>query len=207
MGFIFECGPQGADKKVCEHLTTAFFPDVEIVRSVTLTNKPLMIQNCGQQASILLAEGCDLVVIMWDLYPAWRKDGARPDCQHDRDQIRRQLAAHKVDDSRVRLLCLREELESWVLADERALSLFLSRTTREYKCKRVKAPETICNPKDKLCSIFSDAKRSKYSDLDHAHLIVQKLSSLDRLRRVQSFTRFEQLLRGNAPSCRRHLDE
>jgi hypothetical protein len=46
VGMIFECGPDGADKKVCEHLAYQLDPDIEI-SSVTLTNKPGLVENCG----------------------------------------------------------------------------------------------------------------------------------------------------------------
>jgi Domain of unknown function (DUF4276) len=205
VGFIFECGPQGADKKVCEHIVTRFFPHVEIGRSITLDNKPKLIQGCGKNSRLLLDEGCDLVVIMWDLFPAWRQDGERPNCVRDRNEIRRQLLAHGVDNGRVRLLCIREELEAWILADERALSSFLSRDTHPISCPRKRHPETVRNPKNTLHSLFREARHGKYSDLDHALPIVQKIDSLDRLQKLQSFARFEKLLTGTAPNCQRHL--
>jgi len=67
---IFECGPAGADKKVCEYLARQLQPQLEII-SVTLDNKPKLINNCGRSAAQLLKAGCDRVVIIWDLYPAW----------------------------------------------------------------------------------------------------------------------------------------
>ena len=38
IGLIFECGPQGADKLVCEYLAGAILPGVEL-SSRTLDNK------------------------------------------------------------------------------------------------------------------------------------------------------------------------
>ena len=67
---IFECGPAGADKKVCEYLARQLQPQLEII-SVTLDNKPKLIHNCGRSAAQLLKAGCDRVLIIWDLYPAW----------------------------------------------------------------------------------------------------------------------------------------
>ena len=50
VGIIFECGPDGADRKVCEHLAKRIKPDLKI-ESVTLDNKPKMIRGCGQRAA------------------------------------------------------------------------------------------------------------------------------------------------------------
>ncbi|MGK7873814.1 MAG: hypothetical protein AB4426_11040 [Xenococcaceae cyanobacterium] len=77
VGMIFECGPNGADKAVCEHLVRMLKPDIEI-SSVTLNNKPNLLSDCGDAAASLLGEGCDRIVIIWDLYPPWRERKQRP---------------------------------------------------------------------------------------------------------------------------------
>ncbi|NER50235.1 MAG: hypothetical protein F6J92_26880 [Symploca sp. SIO1A3] len=91
IGMIFECGPDGADKSVCEHLVRMLNPDIEIAPSVTLGNKPNLLSECGIFAAQLLADGCDRIVIIWDLYPAWREKGQRPcrkeDCEMIKDSL------------------------------------------------------------------------------------------------------------------------
>lgn len=77
IGMIFECGPEGADKKVCEHFARQLEPELEII-SITLDNKPKLISECGRAASQLLKDGCDRVLIIWDLYPAWREKKKKP---------------------------------------------------------------------------------------------------------------------------------
>ena len=68
IGMIFECGPQEADKKVCERVARQIKPDIQIT-SVTLDNKPNLITNCGKVAAQLIKQGCDRILIVWDLYP------------------------------------------------------------------------------------------------------------------------------------------
>jgi len=70
IGFIFEGGPEGADKQVCEFLARQIHPEVTPI-SQTLDNKPRLLQNCGLVAANLLADGCERVLIVWDLRPAW----------------------------------------------------------------------------------------------------------------------------------------
>jgi hypothetical protein len=69
IGFIFECGPQGADQQVCEYLAGQLLPGVEWV-SRTLDNKANLLQDAGRVAAALLADGCERVLIVWDLRPA-----------------------------------------------------------------------------------------------------------------------------------------
>ena len=46
IGLIFECGPQGADKQVCEYLIKHFKPTVTI-SSRTLDNKENLLRDAA----------------------------------------------------------------------------------------------------------------------------------------------------------------
>jgi len=204
VGFIFECGPNGADKKVCEHLVREFFPDVTIVASRTMSNKMDLVMDCGKVAKSLVESGCELVVVLWDEQPRWGQLEKEVPCEVDVANIRRSLRSNSLDDGRVRLVCIRQELETWLLADTDAISTFLSRK-KPFKCSAVKRPEAVTNPKQRLSKIFSEAKFSQqYRDLDHAEGVARSIRSLDRLRKVQSLRRFEELLLGSAEDCKRH---
>jgi len=110
IGFIFECGPEGPDVQVCRYLVQMLDPAIEFVPS-TLDNKKKLVEDCGAVAKVLLNE-CEKVIIVWDLYPAWRERGMRP-CRHeDRQAIFRSLQAENVDLSKVFPVCIQEELEA-----------------------------------------------------------------------------------------------
>src|SRR5258707_6739078 len=70
VGFILEGGPSGPDKRVCELLVERLRPGTEVL-SVTLGPKQNLISQCGEVASTLFQKGCDCIIIVWDLYPAW----------------------------------------------------------------------------------------------------------------------------------------
>ena len=53
IGMVFECGPQGADKQVCEYLAKHIRPGVEI-RSRTLDTKVNLLREAGKVAAQLL---------------------------------------------------------------------------------------------------------------------------------------------------------
>ena len=188
VGMIFECGPDGADRKVCEHLAKRIKPDLKI-ESVPLDSKPKMIRGCGQRAALLLAGGCERVVIVWDLYPAWRERGAKPCRKEDRDSIMRSLKAADVDTDKVFLVCIEEELEAWLLADHRATSQFLSKPHRKVKLRPQRFPERD-NPKKRLRKIFNKHIGRDYVDRDHAENIAKAIPDFKRLRKVETFRRF-----------------
>jgi len=196
LGLIVESGPQGAEVQVLPYLAEQIVPGVK-VSPVTFRNKPDMIANCGPAVVNLLNDGCDKVLIIWDLYPAWRESGCRPDCVEDCQAIRQSLrTANVADDGRVVLICIREELEAWLVADGRALSAALSRPTHRVRVRDTKNPDTANNPKTRLRRIFRQHGHGDYSDRTHAIRIVRALPDHNRIRRSQSFQRFSSKLQG-----------
>lgn len=187
VGMIFECGPEGADRKVCEHLAKQIQPDIEI-ESITLDNKKNLVSECGKAAARLLAGGCDRVVIMWDLYPSWRE--VAPCRKEDREDIQRSLAAEEVDAKKVFLVCIEEELEAWLIADNRAIEVVLSKPHRQVRIDRERHPERVSNPKKRLMQIFRQEGKRPYNDLIDAEKIIKAMPDLERLKRVETFVRF-----------------
>ena len=91
VGLILECGGGGPDQQVCVYLIRRVAPQVELT-CVTLSNKPRLIAECGAVAATLLRDGCERVVIVWDLFPAWRKPGETHCRGNDRTEIFQALA-------------------------------------------------------------------------------------------------------------------
>lgn len=197
VGMIFECGPDGADRNVCEHLARRLQPDIEII-SVTLDNKPKLVTECGLAAAKLLREGCQRVVIVWDLYPPWRRQGAHPCRRDDREAIVDSLTKAGVKLSHVSLVCIEEELEAWLIADGRAVSTVLSRSAHPVRVQDVGRPERKRNPKRHLIRVFQQ-RGHRYNDLIYARKIVEALPDLTRIKRCATFVRFAVKVTGKAP--------
>ena len=153
IGFIFECGPEGPDVQVCRHLVQKLDSTIEFVSS-TLDNKKKLLEDCGAIAKVLLDE-CEKVIVVWDLYPAWREKGMKP-CRHeDRQAIFQSLQSEDVDLAKVFLVCIREELEAWLLADHRAVKTMLQPLKHPHPVGRISKftnPDGIGNPTDWLCT-------------------------------------------------------
>lgn len=192
IGMIFECGPQGADKQVCEYLAQRIRPGVKI-RSKPLDNKENLLRDAGRVAAQLLGEGCSCVLIIWDLRPAWPDKGERP-CRHaERAAVLKVLQEAGVSPTGpVALLCVEQELESWLLANERALSAHLSTDAHPYRVARVKSPDQVQQPKAAVIEHFKRARGWRYDDkVDALKVLRADELGLVRLRRSVSFARFE----------------
>ncbi|MEW5986146.1 MAG: DUF4276 family protein [Chloroflexota bacterium] len=189
VGLVLECGPHGADQQVCEYLAKRLAPETEL-STATLGNKPNLLRECGTAVVSLLAEGCERVVIVWDLYPAWRRGEDNP-CRHeDKEAIRSSLLEAGIASPHVHLVCIQEELEAWLLADERALRAVLAKPTHPVRIRRTSQPERISNPKKQLGRLYQEHTGRRYVDLQDAIRIVQRIEDWQRLRRCETFARF-----------------
>lgn len=196
VGFVFECGLKGADVQVCEYLAVQIRPDITPV-SRTLDNKENLLRDAGKVATALLADGCERVLIVWDLRPAWPDKKHKPCRRKERLAILDTIAKAGVADKPIFLVCVEQELESWLLADETKIADYLSTAEHPYtKVTRVRHPDRVPNPKAVMMNYFKDARGWRYEDRTHAIRIV-KLGDVDcrKLRRSPSFCRFEEKLK------------
>lgn len=195
VGMIFESGPQGAEKMVCEYIAKQLCPGI-VISSATHVNKPDMIAGCGKDVVQLLKEGCKRIIIVWDLFPPWRKAGQKPCRKEDRDAMMNALKLEGVEKAPVFLICIREELEAWLLADGRAIAAVLSTAAHPVPAiADAKRPDHVPNPKGRLKRLFRVHRHGEYNDLVHAIKIIKK-ADLNRLRRSESFRRFRAKLVG-----------
>ncbi len=191
---IFECGPQGADKLVCEYLGSHVRGDVAF-SSITLDNKANLMRDAGQAARKLLADGCCCVLIVWDLRPAW--DSKSKLCRRsERESVLASMDTAGIDATApVHLICIEQELESWLLADDGAISALLSTAAHRYPVRRVKNPDRVPQPKAAMINHFQNARGWRYDDKVNAIQVLRAAPiNLPRLRQSTSFKRFEQKL-------------
>lgn len=192
IGMIFECGPEGADRQVCEYLAKHIRPGIEI-RSRTLGSKVDLLRDAGIAAALLLKDGCACVMVVWDLRPAWPDKTNRP-CRHDERQtvLMRLAEAGVSPHAPVYLICIEQELESWLLANERAINALLSTPTHPYVGSKVKVPDSVVQPKSEMLKHFKKARGWRYDDkVDAIRVLNASAIDMQRMRRSTSFARFE----------------
>lgn len=199
IGLIFECGRDGADGQVCRYFMEKLKPGTEIV-SQYMDVKTNLVEDCGPVASVLV-KSCAKVVIIWDLYPAWRESHVKPCRKDDRQKIFTSLQSNNVPLSKVALVCIEEELEAWLLADTRALRSFIANCKHPHpvgKLPNFKEPERIIKPKTRLTKIFNQelGVHRCYEDLRDAIKIAKAVPDFNRIRRSYTFRRFAEKAAG-----------
>lgn len=197
IGYVFECGPDGADMKVFRELNERIAKGSEFLYEALNMKQPL-IRDCGKAVKRLKKLGCEKIFIVWDLYPAWREDGGKP-CRHeDKEGIKTSLAAEGLSEQDIIFLCLEEELEAWLLADGRVLSDYFSKPTFKAKIKNETSPDSIKDPKGKLTGYFRTykGKTNLYNGNIHAEQIIKKLEDFQKIRKSETFSRFYEKLSG-----------
>lgn len=193
VGLILECGPNGADKAVCARLASCIDKRLQVI-SRTMDDKERLLTHCGPVASQLLNQGCNRVVIVWDLRPAWPDTKSKPCLKEERQQIWNSLHFANVRSEAVYLVCIQQELEAWLLADERSLGAVLSTAERPVRINRRRNVHQIQGPKAVLISLFKEYIGRPYVDRRHAMQIVESMPDLKRLEKIDSFRRFQKSL-------------
>ena len=179
VGMIFEWGPDGADKKVCLRLAKHIDYNLQVVPR-TLDDKPNLIAGCGSATAELLKDGCDRVVIVWDLRPAWPYKECKPCLVDERQAIIESIREANLACEGIYLVCIKQELEAWLLADERAITSVLSRDAHPISIQRRRRVDQIKNPKSILNNLFKEHKGRRYVDRYHAEQIVFAMPNLSR---------------------------
>ncbi len=194
VGFIFECGRDGPDYKVCHYLLERLSDMIEMVPRF-LDRKVRLLSECGEVAALLLSvEKCARVVVTWDLEPPWGGEA----CRHeDKEKAFKSLTEAKVNRQKVVLLCIEREMECWLMADKRALEAHLRNEKHphplKHKLKDYKKPDSeIRRPKTELISLFQRelGHSRKYVDREHALRMIRRIPDWSKLRRSDSFRRF-----------------
>jgi hypothetical protein len=200
IGFLIECGPKGLEDKMIPKFCQLIAEDRNIDIDPTITtmsNKKNLLEQCGNAAASLLKDGCSRVIIVWDERPTWPNKEDKLCWHNERNKIISELEIAGVDIEQVGLVCIEREFEAWLLSDNKMLSAALSRRTHPFKAPKQNNAERIPNPTGVMNRLFNMAGRGPYNDAIHAALFVENITSLAKLRKCDTFKRFERKVCGD----------
>lgn len=123
--------------------------------------------------------------VVWDLIPCdppFQSRG-KPSRRNERLHLRTSLRPE--DCARTEMICIRHELESWLLADGAALEKVVWRKTHRKKpIADDKHPEQHPNPKLVLKQHFEENGPFEYDDKVHALKIIKAVNNLSKIERA-----------------------
>ena len=196
LGLVLECDSGGPDELVLTCFARRLFPDITV--QATALGSKYHLFNSGVEAAAELIESseCDLVLIAWDLKPYW--NDATPDCEAEADELREKLKSlDPATAAKIKLLCLTWELETWLIADPRAVNAHLSNAAHKSRF-RCPSPLTKTDAKaflDKECRRHRGRSR-RYVDFWEAIRIARLITDTSKLEDIPSFARFSVLVTG-----------
>jgi hypothetical protein len=199
IGLILECQRDGPDEKVFKELF-ARFASHHTLSIEAAGNKRNLVEECGKAAQRLIeTDGCDRVLIIWDLRPAsWgdalEQANRKPCLKEDRTKVFAALDTVEGLRDKCVLVAIDAMLESLFLADKNALVRALNK-------KKPRTPITkqdignvksskITEPKKHLEKLYENQGLTRYADHTDALLITQEIMDIDDLiRNCASFAR------------------
>ena len=190
IGLILECATDGPDWQVYSLWVKRLLGNDVQVEQSSAVNKKQLVQQAGSRTRNLLAEGCEKVFIIWDLWPAWGP--AKPSMDADVVAIEASLRQAGVTDPCVYLLCVNRMLETLLLVDGRALNAVLGIPAGRKTPGNRNNPYTERDPKAYLGRWFREARRGEYLAYVHAKQIAQHADFARLRHRTTEFPKLEQ---------------
>ena len=190
IGIICEGTRAGGDRQVFLHFAGRIVGHDEI-DVVPLENKPKLFERCGEAAKSLRESGCERILIIWDLLPAWGDEAASP--QADRAKVKASLVAAGMDkDPCIFLIAIDRELETWLVSDAAALTAVIPRPPASVVVRAPGNPMREAKPKTWLMKKFAEIGRRNYLPERNAVEIARAMpANLRAVRKIPSFKAFE----------------
>ncbi len=201
LGLVLECDTGGPDELVFRCLARRLSQkgrEPEVFPAC-LGSKKLTEEAVSRAEALVEVEQCDLVLIVWDQKPLWRDPPAKK-CVDEANLLRGFLRKVKPPTrKRIRLLCLTWELETWLIAEDRAVREHLSKPAHPCSYSAPKDLNKVDDPKAHLDKVFTGfrGRSRRYEDRIEAIQLVQKWPDINRVKKVPSFKRFATLLTGS----------
>lgn len=150
VGFVFECQPQGPDEIIYTKVARDLCVHFEIFQEniSPLGNKQSVINDSALDVLTMLENGCEYVFIIWDRMPKWGGSGR---CSDHIVALSRNLIIAGIDLEKIKMCCIDEMLESWLIADGRGVTNYfqeLNQHSPKFPDRKREAQQTA--PKQRL---------------------------------------------------------
>ena len=193
VGIICEGTNQGGDMQVFRHFAQRILGH-DRIDVVPLGSKPALFVTCGVAARALLECGCERILIVWDLLPAWGSEPAT--VAADEAAVRGSLLRENLHQHPcIFLIAIDRELETWLVSDGAALTHVIAGPPGSAPIRPHKNPVAEPKPKTWLMKKFSAIARHPYLAERNAVQIAQAMPDhLRAISKIPSFLKFKKNL-------------
>jgi hypothetical protein len=190
IGFVVE-GP--SDEKIIQEISRKLRINAEI-RRPTRGEKIQSPKKTSSYTKDLLYKGCEKVIILKDSH------SSNPiKVEEDlRNKLKEESLKDKMDKN-VKICIVVHAIESWLLADEKAVGNYLN-----VRIEKIRNPESIYNPSEKIDKIFKKFKgykRKYYKGGEDPREIAKRLDLENIMEKCPSFKKFVGILENNCSKC------
>ena len=198
LGLVLECDTGGPDELVLTCLARRLVPGITVQAAALGSKEQVFLKGPETAAELVEASECDRVFVVWDLKPYWQAVAVL-NCEAEAEELRGKLKGMKKNTAdKINLLCLTWELETWLIADARAVNAHLSTPAHKskFKCSSPLSKNDAWAFLDRECKKHR-GKTRRYVDVREAIQIVRLIPDTHRARGVPSFKRFVKLVCNN----------
>jgi hypothetical protein len=183
IGFVLECSLNGPDATIYPDVLKKLCGEAYFLKPKTLGNKRELLSEGHIWVQEFLNQGCDYVFMIWDRKPGW---GGNANCDEDKQTIMANLNLLNVPVAKVRLCCIDEMLESWLIADSRGINQLVEKLAHPHPTLPMadnKSNAEQADPCNKISRHFKQNKLRGFTSFIHSKLIYEYLSDLVKARK------------------------
>lgn len=199
LGLVLECDSGGPDELVLTCMARRLAPDISVECVALGSKEQVFLKGPEAAEQLVTASGCDLVLIVWDLKPYWEK-AKQKTCKAEVAELLPKLGnLSRATAAKIKLLCLTWELETWLIADDRAIKKHLSTDAHKskFKCRSPLDKHDAKAFLDGVCKTQRGPSR-RYVDVREAIRIAQLIPDTTKIQGIPSYGRFAGLVCGNS---------
>lgn len=195
VGIIIEAPKDSGDQKVFAWLVEQYCKNISVVFIGNRNKTDLFNDSPEQCVGLFEFDNCDEVLIIYDLKPRFDTKSNRANV-HFQNELTAKLQSMRLDMQKITLICIKQMLETWLIADENAV--------RNYKIKKHKltaaqpyfngGKKQLYNPKPKD---LIEAYLSDYNPTTTALEIIKQANLNTVGRRCSSLVEFRDFINKN----------
>jgi hypothetical protein len=120
VGIIIEAPKDSGDQKVFAWLIEQYCKNISVVFIGNRNKNDLFNDSPEQCAGLFEFDNCDEVLIIYDLKPRFDTKSNRANV-HFQNELTAKLQSMRLDMQKITLICIKQMLETWLIADENAV--------------------------------------------------------------------------------------